>query len=78
MEQRARKGTLSSGSGNGNKDGAAPAPQLLPDIRSFLRPVGGMESRYVRLLSSLCAISYNLEALTVSESSGDFGIRGWG
>lgn len=37
----------------------------LPDISAFLRPVGVMEARYVRVLSSLCALTYYLDDLTV-------------
>ena len=36
-----------------------------PDISSFLRPAGLMETRYVRLLSSLCAQTYFMHRLTV-------------
>ncbi|PSC69354.1 alpha beta-hydrolase isoform B [Micractinium conductrix] len=45
--------------------GATP-PGPLPDIRAFLRPVGVMEARYVRVLSSLCALTYHLDNLTPS------------
>lgn len=38
---------------------------LLPDIRAFLRPVGVLEARYVRMLSSLSALTYGLDNLTV-------------
>ena len=36
-----------------------------PDISSYLRPAGLMETRYVRLLSSLCAQTYYLSKMTV-------------
>ena len=39
---------------------------MLPDIREFVRPAGMMETRYVRLLSSLCAQTYIMHKLTVS------------
>lgn len=38
----------------------------LPDISSYLRPAGVMEARYVRLLSSLSALTYHLDRLTPS------------
>lgn len=50
----------------GSPSKAPPGSELLPDIRSFLRPVGVMEARYVRVLSSLCAMTYNLDKLTPS------------
>lgn len=54
-------------SGAGAKSaGAGP----LPDIRACLRPVGVMEARYVRVLSSLCALTYHLDNLTVG-AAGD-------
>ena len=36
-----------------------------PDISSYLRPAGLMETRYVRLISSLCAQTYYLSKMTV-------------
>ena len=36
-----------------------------PDISSYVRPAGLMETRYVRLLSSLCAQTYYLSKMTV-------------
>lgn len=41
------------------------AAQQPPDLRSFLQPVGVMEVRYVRMLSSLCGQTYFLQKLTV-------------
>ncbi len=46
--------------------------KALPDIRQFLRPAGIMETRYVRLLSSLCAQTYVMHKLTVSLHQRDF------
>ena len=42
----------------------------LPDIMAYLRPAGIMETRYMRVLSSLSALTYNLEHLTVSRHMG--------
>lgn len=39
--------------------------KALPDIRDFIRPAGMMETRYVRLLSSLCAQTYVMHKMTV-------------
>lgn len=44
------------------------AAAAFPDIRAFLRPVGVMETRYVRALSSLCALTYHLDKLTVGSA----------
>ncbi len=44
---------------------ASTTTPAFPDIRAFLRPVGVMETRYVRALSSLCALTYHLDKLTV-------------
>lgn len=41
----------------------------LPDISACLRPVGVMEARYVRVLSSLCALTYHLDNLTVGAAA---------
>ena len=35
-----------------------------PDLRRFLRPTGDSETRYIRMLSSLCAQTYYIEKLT--------------
>jgi len=42
---------------------ADPALQQ-PDLRRFLRPTGDSETRYIRMLSSLCAQTYYIERLT--------------
>jgi len=49
------------------EDAQAPKGGKLPppDISSFLRPAGLMETRYVRLLSSLCSQTYIMHRLTV-------------
>lgn len=39
--------------------------KALPDIRHFIKPAGMMETRYVRLLSSLCAQTYVMHKMTV-------------
>lgn len=39
------------------------------DIRSFLRPVGVMEMRYVKMLSDLSALTYNMSEITVRAPS---------
>ncbi|KAL4443837.1 hypothetical protein ABPG75_011574 [Micractinium tetrahymenae] len=52
----------SSAAAGAKSAGAGP----LPDIRAFLRPVGVMEARYVRVLSSLSALTYHLDNLTPS------------
>lgn len=57
----------SSTSSTSNPAGAA----AFPDIRAFLRPVGVMETRYVRALSSLCALTYHLDKLTVRAAWSD-------
>lgn len=36
------------------------------DINRYLRPAGLMETRYARLMASLCAQTYSMEKLTVS------------
>lgn len=36
-----------------------------PDLTRYLQPVGMMEARYVRMLSSLCAQTYFMNKLTV-------------
>ena len=37
------------------------------DISKYLRPVGMVEMRYARLMASLCAETYDMDRLTVSE-----------
>ncbi len=39
--------------------------KALPDIREYIKPAGMMETRYMRLLSSLCAQTYVMHKLTV-------------
>lgn len=46
------------------KKGSSVAPAS-PDITSFLRPVGVMELRYVRMMSNLCALTYLMDKVTV-------------
>lgn len=46
------------------KGGAVEAPPA--DIRSYLKPTGLMEIRYIRMLSSLCNETYYLSKLSVS------------
>lgn len=41
------------------------AESLPPDLRSYLQPVGVMETRYVRLLSSLCSQTYVMNKMSV-------------
>lgn len=41
------------------------AQRLPTDLLAFLRPVGVMEMRFTRMLSSLCALTYDMPALTV-------------
>jgi hypothetical protein len=43
--------------------------KALPDIRHFIKPAGMMETRYVRLLSSLCAQTYVMHKMTVGQPS---------
>ncbi len=38
------------------------------DIRRFLKPTGLMETRYIRMLSSLCADTYMISKLSVRPS----------
>jgi hypothetical protein len=57
---------------------AAKEAAPLPDISAYLRPSGIMEARYVRLLSSLSALIYNLDKLTVRRrSSAPVTCDGW-
>jgi hypothetical protein len=56
----------SNTSGSTASSGTTAPPAAFADIRAFLRPVGVMETRYVRALSSLCALTYHLDKLTPS------------
>lgn len=49
---------------------ARPHSTPLPDISRFLRPTGLMEARHIRMLSSLCALTYAIGELTVSCEDG--------
>ena len=48
----------------GEKGVAVKAPTA--DIRQYLKPTGLMETRYIRMLSSLCNETYYLSKLSVS------------
>lgn len=48
--------------------------KALPDIRQFIRPAGMMETRYVRLLSSLCAQTYVMHQMTVRTTCTEAGV----
>lgn len=39
--------------------------KAVPDIRQLIKPAGMMETRYLRLLSSLCAQTYVMHKTTV-------------
>ena len=48
----------------GEKEAAVKAPPA--DIRQYLKPTGLMETRYIRMLASLCNETYYLSKLSVS------------
>ena len=49
---------------NAAKAGKATGPPV--DISAYLKKTGILETRYVRLLASLCSQTYLIKALTVS------------
>ena len=48
----------------GEKEAAVKAPPA--DIRQYLKPTGLMETRYIRMLASLCNETYYLSKMSVS------------
>ena len=55
---------ISQAQSAGEKEAAVKAPPA--DIRQYLKPTGLMETRYIRMLASLCNETYYLSKLSVS------------
>ncbi len=41
------------------------AAKPTPNLEPYLKPVGIMETYYIRMLSNLCALTYQLDRVTV-------------